>query len=298
MDRSGPEALAELGVPAAHIAPAAVDRTTAIMTFAAHLPRPVAAQLGPGKVVAVLGAAGPVRATCAQMAARAGDHTVEIVQVTGRPAPSGESKRQPPGRRRVSTPRSATRLCQDHAGKLMLLAVEAGRTEAEQETVLGILQVFAPDQVWVALDARADRQRLEAQLTDLPVHHVDALAGQHAEDARHPGVLLDLGVPLAWLDGLPATGVVWGYVLAEAGRRALADDDAPRGRATLAEPAERGAAPSTGSGVPATGSVDAPATGSDGAPATGSGAPATGEATEESTRAAPDDGTDGAEPTP
>lgn len=224
-DRSGPDALTGLGVPSALVAPAAVDRTTALLTFAAHLPEPVAALLDRGSIVAVLGDAGPVRATCAQMAARAGDHPAEIVTVSGRPVPAGEPKRPAAGRRRVGTVRSATRLRQGRAGRLTILAVEAARTPEEREAVHAILTAFAPDQVWLALDARADRDQLAARLADLPVDRVDALAGQHAEQARRPGALLDLDVPLAWLDGLPATGVVWAYVLAEAARAAADEEE-------------------------------------------------------------------------
>ncbi|WP_448070923.1 hypothetical protein [Georgenia yuyongxinii] len=45
---------------------------------------------------------------------------------------------------------------------------------------------------------------------------VDAVAGQRAWQAARPGTLLDLGLPVGWLDGLPATPTVWACVLDEA----------------------------------------------------------------------------------
>ncbi|WP_250448449.1 hypothetical protein, partial [Actinotalea sp. C106] len=43
----------------------------------------------------------------------------------------------------------------------------------------------------------------------------DAVAAVAAFEAQAPGMVLSLGVPVGWLDGLPATPVVWAAVLSE-----------------------------------------------------------------------------------
>ena len=44
---------------------------------------------------------------------------------------------------------------------------------------------------------------------------IDGLAAVNVSDAQAPCAMLDASLPVAWMDGLPAAGVVWAALLAE-----------------------------------------------------------------------------------
>ena len=44
---------------------------------------------------------------------------------------------------------------------------------------------------------------------------IDALAAVNIADAQAPCAMLDASLPVAWMDGLPAAGVVWAALLGE-----------------------------------------------------------------------------------
>jgi hypothetical protein len=69
------------------------------------------------------------------------------------------------------------------------------------------------------VDARSAPGDLAEQLGEVPGGRVDAVAVQNLWSTDRPGGLLDLDAPVAWADGLPATGVMWACVLDEAATR-------------------------------------------------------------------------------
>ena len=215
-DRSrmaAPALLHDLGVPERLLPLGTADVTTALLGLAGRMPRPLAPALRPGKVVAVVGAPDEVLETCAQMLVREREHPFQLVL-------AGAEATMPGAGPRLTSPRRAARLREEGAGQALLVAVGAGTTAAERRLAANILAALDPDQVWAAVDARRAPGDLAEQLANLPETRVDALAGQWAGRATRPGSLLDLGLPVGWLDGLPATGVVWACVLDEARTRA------------------------------------------------------------------------------
>ncbi|GAA1652388.1 hypothetical protein GCM10009790_36890 [Georgenia ruanii] len=209
---AAPALLRDLGVPAALVPTGTADVTAALLALAARLPRPVTPALRPGKVLAVVGTADEVLETCAQMLVRLRAHPYQLVLV-------GEEDTLPGAGTRLTSPRRAARLRQEAAGQALVVAAGADDSRAGRRLTEGVLAALAPDQVWAALDARRSPGELAAQLAALPVPRVDAVAGQRAWEAARPGSLLDLGAPVGWLDGLPATPTVWACVLDEARAR-------------------------------------------------------------------------------
>jgi hypothetical protein len=208
-EMAAPALLRDLGVPAPLVPPAVADPLAGLLALAARLPRPVAPALRPGNVVAVVGQPDEVLETCAQMLVRLREHPYQLVLV-------GEEAAMPGAGFRLTSPRRAARLRSENADKVVVVAVGAGTSKSERRVAEGVLGGLAPDQVWAALDARLSPGELAQQLQDLPVGRVDAVAGQRAWEAARPGTLLDLGLPVGWLDGLAATPTVWAAVLDEA----------------------------------------------------------------------------------
>jgi len=67
------------------------------------------------------------------------------------------------------------------------------------------------------LEQPADSERVDPTLrTDVGAkRRVDSLAVRGLFETTQPGTVLDLGVPVAWFDGIPATGVAWAAALSQ-----------------------------------------------------------------------------------
>ena len=72
------------------------------------------------------------------------------------------------------------------------------------------------DTTWAVVDATKRAANYAGELKLLGEHRkVDALAAVGIADAQAPGAVLDAPIHAAWMDGLPATGVVWAAMLGE-----------------------------------------------------------------------------------
>ena len=79
-----------------------------------------------------------------------------------------------------------------------------------------LLAALDPDQVWGVVDARTKPRDSARWLTEVGERRrVDALAVRGLFETTQPGTVLDLGVPVAWFDGIPATGVAWAAALSQ-----------------------------------------------------------------------------------
>ncbi len=206
-------ALLELGVPLRLLAGfddphAAVPLSVLVRTF----DRPRGVRLAPGGVVVVAGPAELAVRTAVAMAHRAGLAAHEVVL-------AGDVDPLPGHGRRVQTTSAAARVRErvpDDAPMIVALGVGGTGSGAE------LLAAFDPDEAWAALDARLRAVELRRWLRAVGARRpFDAVAASHTFEAQAPGTVLNLGVPVGWLDGLPASPVVWAAVLSE-----RLDDDA------------------------------------------------------------------------
>lgn len=206
-------ALLELGVPLRLLAGfddphAPVPLSVLVRTF----DRPRGVRLAPGGVVVVAGPAELAVRTAVAMAHRAGLAAHEVVL-------AGDVDPLPGHGRRVQTTSAAARVRErvpDDAPMIVALGVGGTGSAAE------LLAAFEPDEAWAALDARLRAVELRRWLRAVGARRpFDAVAVSHTFEAQAPGTVLNLGVPVGWLDGLPASPVVWAAVLSE-----RLDDDA------------------------------------------------------------------------
>lgn len=215
---SGSSALAllELGVPARLLAgiadpAAAVPLSQLVRRFG----RPPAVDLAPGTVLVVVGPADLALRTATQMAHRAG-LTPQDVVLAGDVEPAAGR-----GRRLVTTTaagRLRSRVPQDVP---TVVALGVPTDPSEWAASAELLEALEPDQAWAALDARLRSAELRRWLRAVGSRRAfDAVAASNAFEAQSPGTVLGLGVPVGWVDGLPANPVVWAAVLSER----LADD--------------------------------------------------------------------------
>lgn len=97
---------------------------------------------------------------------------------------------------------------------LVVIPVD-GNAEA-RENAGEMLYTTRPTQAWGVVDARLKTDDVQRWIHDVGFRReIDALAVRSLMDTSAPGTVLGLGLPVAWLDGLPTSRVVWAAVLGQ-----------------------------------------------------------------------------------
>ena len=214
--RSSVATLLELGVPVRLLGGftdphAAVALSLLVRSFESA-PR---LRLTAGTVVAVVGERGNALRTATQMAHRAGMEAEEIVLAGDIGPVAGHGRRLQTA---AAVARFRSRLSADEP-TVVVIGVDLTRERWDEPAAL--LEALAPDQAWAVLDARRRAVELRRWLRGVGERRpFDAIAAVRTFDAQAPGTVLNLGTPVGWVDGLPASPVVWASVLSER----LADD--------------------------------------------------------------------------
>ena len=98
--------------------------------------------------------------------------------------------------------------------RLRIVAIGVGPDEEDWPAAADLLAECAPDQCWAVVDARLKTSDLRAFMRTVGrARGFDAVAATRVQDTREPGTVLTLDAPVGWLEGLPATPVVWASVL-------------------------------------------------------------------------------------
>ncbi|MDT0165125.1 hypothetical protein Q9R32_06120 [Actinotalea sp. AC32] len=213
---SSVSALLELGVPTRLLQGfSSPDTPLPLSVLVRRFDRPPTLRALPGGVIAVVGAPDLALRTSMQMAARAGVEPQDIVLAGAMPPVAGHG-------RRLQTPsavaRARSRVAEDAP---TIVAVGVGEERSDWTLAADILDALTAHQAWAAVDARRKLVDVRRWMRAVGAHRpFDALAACNTFDAQAPGAVLGLGTPVGWVDGLPATPVVWAAVLSER----LADD--------------------------------------------------------------------------
>jgi len=197
-------ALAELGVPADLLA-AAGDGPVELSRLLAAVPVPPPLPRDPGTVLVVAGPPADALRVAELLALRTG---------AGAVVAAGDAE----GATRLTTPAAARRWRADaqdpDAVTVVALGVRPGRPR--EEAAAELLAALAPDQAWGVVDARSKTRDCVRWLAAVGARRaLDALAVGGLFDTSEPGTVLGLGVPVAWIDGVPASRVAWAAALGE-----------------------------------------------------------------------------------
>jgi len=208
------DALAELGVPAALLAavgdgPVELARLLAAVPAAPPVPR------DPGTVLVVAGPPEDAARVAELLALRSGSGPVVLAgdAEAGAGAGTGGS-----AGRRLTTAAAAARWRAEPTGTdgvtVVALGVRPGR--AREDAAAELLAALAPDQAWGVVDARSKTRDCARWIAGVGARRpLDALAVGGLFDTSEPGTVLGLGVPVAWIDGVPASRVAWAAALGE-----------------------------------------------------------------------------------
>ncbi len=184
--------LEELGVPAQHC-PAAGDATLdGLLRSLSGLSTPLEISSAGGSTIAVVGGEGE-----AEQAARAVLRTLNLEP----------SRAIVPGRSESGRLQVVFRQC---AKKISVVIVEAPLRSPDMAEALAWMRELQPDYVLGAVPATSKRSDVVKWCDQ--VGRVDALAIAHLADTATPGELIGV-LPIAYLDGMPATPLRWVTIL-------------------------------------------------------------------------------------
>lgn len=209
-------ALLELGIPTRLLAGFTDQQApVALSQLVRQFERPPVVRLVPGAVIVVAGPQEIALRTATQMAHRAGLEPTDVVL-------AGSVEAVPGHGRRLQTAAAVTRF----RGKVPLevptvVVLGVGRGADDWAEAAELLAALRPDEAWAAVDARLKPVEQRRWLRAVGVRRAfDAVAASSTFEAQAPGTVLNLGFPVGWVDGLPASPVVWAAVLSER----MADD--------------------------------------------------------------------------
>ncbi|MCB2412898.1 hypothetical protein LGT39_08570 [Demequina sp. TTPB684] len=208
-------ALLALGVPARFVSGFAdLDTPVPLLDVVARFGTPPVRRPQAGDVLLIAGPADKAVAVATQVAAWVGVPRQAVMLAGEIDAIRGHGRRI-----RTSDQARVVRRRAEEAARLgdptiVALGIAPGRRGAAAAAEL--FAAVEADTTWAIVDGTKRASSYAGDLKLLGEHrNVDALAVVGISDAQAPGAVLDAPLPAAWMDGLPATGVVWAALLGE-----------------------------------------------------------------------------------
>ncbi len=205
------DALLDLGVPERLLPAVAGHEAVALSAVLAGVPHPPPVLRRAGSVLVVVGPAAEAVAVAGQLSDRLRQPVAGVVHAGLIEPVAGHG-------RRLATPAAAERW-RARAGEseqVAIVALGTGPDQGDLAAAAELVAALAPDQLWAVVDARAKRRDCLRWLAAVGARRpVDALAVRGLFETSEPGTVLDLGVPVAWMDGVPATRVAWAAALSQ-----------------------------------------------------------------------------------
>lgn len=206
-------ALVQLGVPGELLRATPLTLTSVLDQIPAAPPVP----RGPGEVLALVGTAADLAVLEPLLVERMRLAPSDVVHV----GPGLRFDLSTPGPDRPTRVSSASSLSAWRSRAPMarhpwLVLIPAdGQVEARTEAAEMALAA-RPTQLWAVVDARIKPGDAARWLDQVGAQRpVDGLAVRALADTSAPGTVLGLGRPVAWLDGLPTSRVVWAAALGQ-----------------------------------------------------------------------------------
>jgi hypothetical protein len=208
-------ALLALGVPMRCVEDYAdLGTPVPLLDVVARFATPPVRRPEPGDLIVVAGPADQALAVAKTLAGWVGLPPTAVVLAGEIDAIRGHGRRI-----RDETQARTVRARAEKAGRfgeptIVALGVAVGRRGAASSAPL--LAAFDADTAWAVIDATKRPSTYEPSVRLLAGEgRIDGLAAVNVADAQAPCAMLDASLPVAWMDGLPAAGVVWAALLAE-----------------------------------------------------------------------------------
>lgn len=182
---------------------------TSMVTAVMRLPEPPAARLGDGDVLALVGETTAAMRLARDVAAETRLPTDAITLVS-----RGGPTERLPARLRASGPESAAQRRAQWSRRThpTIVVVDAPLSLRGVQWAAETLSALQPCTTWAVVEASRKPEDVRAWVERLG--RVDALAVDDLDSTADPASVLAVGVPVARLDGRPATRSAWAGVLA------------------------------------------------------------------------------------
>ncbi|MFV0287259.1 MAG: hypothetical protein ACK5IM_12890 [Demequina sp.] len=212
----GPTAgmLLRAGLPDRVIDAARLDETVPWTALMARLGAGATPRLEPGAIIALVGDPAEVLQVAFQVAAWSRTPLADIVLAGTSPAIPGHG-------RRITSETAASRLRERAEaaaadGRPVIVAVGTSAGAKAGAVAAGLVDAMDADHVWAVTDAGlAERDRDERVRHLGGVGVIDAIALVGAAHSHAPAAALGAGLPVAWIDGVPASPMAWVALIAE-----------------------------------------------------------------------------------
>jgi len=196
------EELADLGAP------------VPLLDVVARFGTPPVRRPEPGDLIVVAGPASDALAVASQLAAWVGLPATAVVLAGEIDAIRGHGRRI-----RDEVQARALRARAEKVatfGEPLIVALGVGPGRRGAAAAAPMLAALNADTAWAVVDATKRPSAYEPSVALLAKgSRVDGLAAVNVSDAQAPCAMLDASLPVAWMDGLPAAGVVWAALLGE-----------------------------------------------------------------------------------
>ncbi len=184
-----------------------------LLDMIARLGAPTQRRLEPGELLVVAGEPGRALAVARQVSSWMGLEAESVVLAGECEAIRGHGRRVRTEAAARALRGRAEGLAAEGVPLVVALGVGPGRRGAIEAAPL--LAAARADTAWFAVDA-AEARGVTAAMEPLAVGaHLDGIAAVGVGRSQAPASLLDAELPVAWMDGLPASPTVWGALLAE-----------------------------------------------------------------------------------
>ncbi len=204
--------LADIGVPMHLLPVTASDPVAAVRTIVAALPGTPWPPAGRGTILAIAGPAAQALATAERIAPEL-QVPAERVWCAGVPADAIPGALHISDAWDAATAARATRERLDRT-VIAVVATDADPGRSRNRQPARILAALGADAVWAVVDATRKTSDTRRRLAELGPITAAVVVG--AAETDSPGTVLELGVPVALLDGEPASPPRWTAALLDA----------------------------------------------------------------------------------
>jgi hypothetical protein len=187
----------------------------------AELPEAPAVPRLAGEIVALVGELSPTLRTAASIAAllRIDETEIVIAGLNGHPVTNvlgggpraAESVNLPVINTVTDAARRGFELTAQDRPAIVVIATDTVDSDPDDIWAAGILRALQPTAAWLVVDATRKPEDNRSAL--LRIGAVDAIAVHSAQLSASPATVWDLGLPIALLDGRPATTFAWSGLL-------------------------------------------------------------------------------------
>jgi len=183
----------------------------------AQLPAAPPLPSAPGSILVVVGEQSDVDAVALLLAERLRLEAGAICAAGARPSGRARSGRVGVTKASTADELAAWRARAAVGPQIGIVALAVGPEPTDRAEAAVLLRGCGAAQVWAVVDARTKTADATRWMADVGGSAgIDAVAVRGLFDTTQPGTVLDLGAPVVWVDGIPATTVAWAAALGQA----------------------------------------------------------------------------------